>query len=106
MPVDAGPKNDAAMPKIVAETARCQTSTTSVKNTSATTICAAARTASDAIMIRRRGRRSAQTPPTRVKTRRPPIVRAEDDAEVARVADREHGERRRHRHDRVADRRE
>jgi len=69
-PVEAGVKNESALPITSASAMRCQSSALPVMRRVETTACVAARTRSQATITRWRGRRSDQTPPTRVSTTR------------------------------------
>ncbi len=68
MPADAGKKNDVATPRTTCNAIRCQSCARSSSSRQAITLCAAPLTTLAATMTRLRGRRSAQTPPTRMKT--------------------------------------
>ena len=75
-PVEAGPKKALAPPRTNDATIRCQSATESVKKASASSACVPARTRSAAIITSWRGRRSDQTPPTRMKITRAPNIAA------------------------------
>jgi hypothetical protein len=67
-PVDAGPKNAVAAPKIDAVTTNIQGSITPVRSATAVKASTAARIASQVSITNRRGSRSDQTPPTTMKS--------------------------------------
>src|SRR5262245_9491369 len=67
-PVEAGKKNANAVPPIACRTIKCQSSAFPVSSSSAVTACAEPVSTSEATITRFRGSRSAQTPPTSMKT--------------------------------------